>query len=218
MRSFRNLDLFEPISWILYRCATRLNFMGSTDILAKSFHETFELINLDRFVEHARKCPDPTCGVVWCIDGTCKVFREICGEPLPMPSDPEYVPDESDVQNAMNRGYLRQKVCDNLPGRKNARCESCLARLAAEEDENCEHNVAQEGDNCPTVTGTSSQPVRKSRRLASQAEKDRDDDSDQDDELVWSAVSACFMPRIVMTIHHVYALLFVTFRQLLCAD
>lgn len=35
-----------------------------------------------------------------------------------------YVPEEADVQNALNRGSLREKVCDNMPGRKTCSCHT----------------------------------------------------------------------------------------------
>ena len=153
------------------RCANRLNFLGDAGTLAQSFHDTFELINLDRFVEHVKTCPDPTCGVVWCIDGTCKVFREICGAALPRPdgANSSYNADESDVQNAMNRGFLRQKVCDKMPPRSTRHCRECTQRLASRnEDRGGGHNDCT--DRPPELNEASEATVRKSRRILSRLE------------------------------------------------
>jgi hypothetical protein len=115
----------------LCRCATRCNFLSSADDLATIFHEPFQGINYDRFLKHVETCPDPMCGRVFNVDGTCKVFREICGAPLPIPA--EYNAAESDVQNVVHRGFLRQKRCDNMPHRVrrdgHVFCDDCHRRL-----------------------------------------------------------------------------------------
>jgi hypothetical protein len=95
---------------------------------------TLTLINLHRFVEHVEHCPDPSCGFVISIDGTCKVFREHCGNTLPAPSnDSQWDREESDVHNAVAQGFLRQSICSETPAKgKNSQgnCKKCATQLA----------------------------------------------------------------------------------------
>jgi hypothetical protein len=118
----------------LCRCATRCNFLSSARDLAALFYEPFQGINYDRFLKHVETCPDPMCGRVFNVDGTCKVFREICGAPLPLPE--EYNAAESDVQNVVHRDILRQKRCDNMPHRirqdGHVFCLDCQRRFETE--------------------------------------------------------------------------------------
>lgn len=108
------------------RCATRINFLADAENVSKSFNETFQLINLERWLDHVAICPDPMCGRVFCVDGTCKVTREICGAPLEPPE--HFLRSESDVQNVLSRHCLRQQICDELPvSRKTgpSHCDRC---------------------------------------------------------------------------------------------
>ena len=86
-----------------------MKFLGDSAQLAITFHETFELINLQRWLDHVSQCPDPMCGLVIAVDGTCKVVRDICGATLPIQDDDELDPNLSDEQNVMHRVSLRKK-------------------------------------------------------------------------------------------------------------
>ena len=160
------------------RCATRLNFLANAEKLAEAFHHTFELINLDRWLQHVAKCTHPLCGLVVAVDGTCKVFREICGAPKEPPA--AFEESESDVQNVMARHCLRQKVCDEQPGRKvkgNARyCKECnqSAYLVHQPEDQEEH-------------GEETEPPAKSQRTLRPRNvpvQETIDEADSDDEVV----------------------------------
>lgn len=109
-----------------------INFMGPIDKVIEAFLPTLELLNLELFLKHIETCPDPTCGAVLSLDGTCKVFREICGQPREAPTGDEegYDIDASDVHNVMANNYRREKVCDQTPtrGRGSRRCHDCTRR------------------------------------------------------------------------------------------
>lgn len=122
-----------------------MNFLSAAAQLAEAFHDTFELINMERWLHHVENCPDPMCGLVMAVDGTCKVVREICGARLPIEEDDQLDPSLSDVQNVMHRDSLRKKVCDNMPGSqrgtkgrycRSGYCATCQERL--QESENIE--------------------------------------------------------------------------------
>ena len=89
---------------------------------------------------------------------------------MPDPDETCYVADESDVQNAMNRGFLRQKVCDKMPTRAHRYCTECLKTLQTDPcadgpevlDDETPLDVS-EAD--PSAPGT--QLVRKSQRVIS---------------------------------------------------
>ena len=83
-----------------------MNFLADAAQLAGTFHDTFELINMQRWLDHVAKCPDPMCGLVISVDGTCKVVRDICGAPLPIEDDDQLDPNLSDVQNVMHLSLI----------------------------------------------------------------------------------------------------------------
>jgi hypothetical protein len=119
------------------RCSSRINFLGDADKVAAAFASTFDLLNLKLFTEHVKTCPDPTCGAVFCIDGTCKVFRETCGAELPPPAAELYDAAESDVHNAFSNGFLREKVCAAMPTRTgNKFYANCKERTKSVPQEN----------------------------------------------------------------------------------
>ena len=129
-----------------------MNFLANVAQVASTFHDTFELINMQRWLDHVAKCPDPMCGLFIAVDGACKVVRDICGAPLPVEEDCQLDPSLTDVQNVMHRDSLRKKVCDNMPGsRRGARdgyirgghCATCKTRLQGEEDNIEPHSDSQ---------------------------------------------------------------------------
>ena len=69
-----------------------MNFLADSSLLVSIFHDTFQVINLERWLNHVARCPDPMCGLVVAIDGTCKVVREICGAALPVESECRSLP------------------------------------------------------------------------------------------------------------------------------
>lgn len=97
---------------------------------------TLTLINLQRYVEHVRECPDPACGFAIDADGTCKVCREHCGHPQPNPvNNVKWDARESDVHNAVENGFLRLGVCPETPSKaKHAKghCVKCAETVASQ--------------------------------------------------------------------------------------
>lgn len=111
-----------------HACTRSLNFMGSAEALSEGVYEVLVLVNLQRFLRHVQVCPDPMCGAVVCIDGTNKVFREICGALLPVADESALVAASSNVHAVIAHGVYRQSVCCRAPSRTrrhNGRCLRC---------------------------------------------------------------------------------------------
>jgi hypothetical protein len=105
--------------------------MGSAEALSLAVNEVFMLLNLDRFLRHVPVCKDPMCGAVISIDGSCKVFREICGADVSNADESAEVAKASDVHASFAHGAYRKKVCGNMHGRKpgmKGKCNECFKK------------------------------------------------------------------------------------------
>ena len=146
-----------------------MDFLGSKEELAKAIVPVLTLINLDLYVQHAANCPDLTCGFVISIDGTCKVFRECCGQPLNAENDDtDYDAGESLVQNAIANGFIRDTVCPETPsrGRKyGRRCRNCAGKEILQQCPTTQSDVA------PVVEPSDTGSGRQLRSMATQPQR-----------------------------------------------
>jgi hypothetical protein len=105
-------------SIIACRCATRMNFLADSCQLSRLIHEIFELLNMERWLVHVSRCPDPMCGLVIAIEGTCKVVRAICGALLPLSSKPNSSQIKVMFRTSCTRLFSGRKyatICQELP-------------------------------------------------------------------------------------------------------